>query len=451
MRMSKSKLKKFTKDFMADSEDREEVLIKVGLRDAALEVFKATEEYTHVSLAAGRRFGKTMLVIIKILALSEKKNLSIGYLAPSLNQAKEIFWYEFLSYCTPSMIRKKSESALTIVFKSGTKLSLYSIENAERIRGKKFDYFCVDEAASMTADIWNKIIFPTFASVKNPGSLVIGTVDGRGWFYDHCHQDSIDHKHFHFTTIDGGWVSPEAIAAARRQLTKSEFNQEFLADWNSGTGNLVYPSFSDKNIVPASKYPFNPSKPINITFDFNIDPLTACIIQPIDSECYVICKEFFLHSANTIDIALEIKEWLYEQGVSDINPIHNQGNLTLYADYAGNQRKTSGVSGTDIQILQREFKNFPGYKKKMKPTVSIKDRTSSVDVLLENAAGERRLFVSDECKHVIYDFRKLEWKKNSNFQLSTKLPEVGHISDAISYMFHIEVPTHKKKKTSKVW
>lgn len=430
---------------MVDREDRKEVLIKVGLRDAALKVFKATEEYTHISLAAGRRFGKTMLVIIKILALSEKENLSIGYLAPSLNQAKEIFWYEFLSYCTPSMIRKKSESALTIVFKSGTKLSLYSIENAERIRGKKFSYFCVDEAASMTADIWNKIIYPTFASVKNPGSLVIGTVNGRGWFYDHCHQDSIDHKHFHFTTIDGGWVSPEAIAAARRQLSKSEFNQEFLADWNSGTGNLVYSSFSDKNIVPASKYPFNPSKPINLAFDFNIDPNTCCIIQPIDSERFVVCKEFFLHSANTNEMAIEIKEYLNSFGVDDLNPRHGQGRLTIFADNAGNQRKTSGISGTDVQILRREFKNFPGYKEKMKATHRVKDRVSSIDFLLESADGKRRLFVSDECQNLIRDFRKLEWKKDSDFQLSTKIKELSHISDALTYWGHVEFPQDKKK------
>ena len=434
---------------MADREDREEILVKLGLREKAMEVFDSTFEYRHISLAAGRRFGKSMLIIIKVLSLAAEKDLSIGILFPTINQGREIFWYDFLSYCTPSMIRRKSESNLTITFTSGTKLSLYSIDACERIRGKKFDYMIIDEAGSaMTSEIWNKIIYPTFATTGG-GSLVVGTVNGRGWFHEHCHQKSPDHKHFVFTTMDGGWVSDSEISRAKIQLTKAEFQQEYCCDWSVGSGNLVYTAFSDNNIV--SDVEFDPFLPINIALDFNVDPFAACIIQPYGKDKYVVCKEFFLHSANTSDMSLTIKEFLEEYEVSDLNPLPGQGKLTIFADNSGNSRKTSGITGTDVQILRREFKEFPGYKERLKRTVSIKDRTASLDVLLENAAGERRMFVSDMCKHVIRDFRKLEWKKNSDFQLSTALPEVGHISDAISYFSHVQEPTHKKKRTSKSW
>ena len=70
------------------------------------DVFK--DQARFVLVAAGRRFGKTRLAIVKIIIIaSEIPKSNIWYVAPQYNQAKDIAWAMLLELLPSQAILKK--------------------------------------------------------------------------------------------------------------------------------------------------------------------------------------------------------------------------------------------------------------------------------------------------------------------------------------------------------
>ena len=143
-----------------------------------------------------------------------------------------------------------------------------------------------------------------------------------------------------------------------------------------------------------------------------------------------------MNHTKTFDGICQVREWLIQQGIQESK---SGTRITMYGDYAGNQSKSS-ASRSDWEIIEAEMKNF-NFKTDVIPTKTIKDRCLSLNTRLCNARGERNLFVNSECKNLIRDLRKVEWKENS-FTLEDKDKTLTHISDAVSYYTNRVYPTY---------
>ena len=68
----------------------------------------------------------------------------------------------------------------------------------------------------------------------------------------------------------------------------------------------------------------------------------------------------------------------------------------------------------------------------------VKDRINCVNAMLQNHAGERRLFIDPSCKQLILDFERVHWKVdlsgNSLTDIDKSDPARSHLSDALGYM-----------------
>jgi hypothetical protein len=114
--------------------------------------------------------------------------------------------------------------------------------------------------------------------------------------------------------------------------------------------------------------------------------------------------------------------------------------VEVYGDPTGEQRH-SVAAETDYDIVRGFFARNPefrvtyNYGRKAPP---VKDRTNTVNGLLLNAAGERRVFVAPCCRELIADFRQVAWKSDSSgnvlAQLDKRDPARTHTSDAIGYL-----------------
>jgi hypothetical protein len=116
-------------------------------------------------------------------------------------------------------------------------------------------------------------------------------------------------------------------------------------------------------------------------------------------------------------------------------------NIHIYGDATGNQTRTS-ASRTDWQIIRNFFGRYTDryHTSYQVPSANppIKDRINCVNALLNNFAGEQRLFIDPKCKHLILDLEKVCWKAdpygNPLAEVDKSDPKRTHVSDALGYL-----------------
>jgi hypothetical protein len=218
---------------------------------------------------AARRSGKTVGARGRIIksCLSSAPG-DVGYMAPTLGQAKRLIWRPLMLDLRAPEARnfiqgKPNHSELTIEFKSGTRLYLYSAEAAERVRGDGFKDFITDETDDplFKPEIFDEIIWPALGD--NRGSLLqLGTPKGRGRLYTefckgrkHHKTSSPDYASRQVTAIEAGLLDKAEIERARKTLPARAFLQEYGAQFNAPTG-LVYDEWNEeRHIVSADAIP----------------------------------------------------------------------------------------------------------------------------------------------------------------------------------------------------
>lgn len=200
----------------------------MNLHQAQSQIASDTHRFRVVN--CGRRFGKTTLAVLEMVAKAVYGNdRMIAYIAPTYQQARDIAWQELKKICLP-IANKINESRLEIIVNTvhgGTStIMLRGWESIETLRGQKFHFIVVDEIASMRnwATNWQEVIRPTLTDFKGE-ALFISTPKGFNHFYDlynQEHKDS-DYKSFHFTTYDNTHIPFEEIEKAKKELTEDRF------------------------------------------------------------------------------------------------------------------------------------------------------------------------------------------------------------------------------------
>lgn len=217
-------------------------------------------------LVAARRSGKTTVsILLAILAALEKPHSLVGYVAPTLTQAVQIFWVPLMRQLSHPLARKlvrsMNQSTHSVVFRNGSEIRLYSAETrpVERIRGNGFDMLITDECddANFSPLVYDEIIWPALADRQ--GFLVqIGTPKGRGRLYHEFlkgKEPGTGYASLQVTAIEAGVLDLAEIERFRRTLPRRSFRQELEASFESPTG-LVYDEYDDQlHVVSREQWP----------------------------------------------------------------------------------------------------------------------------------------------------------------------------------------------------
>lgn len=200
-------------------------------------------------LCCGRRFGKTTLAIDQIKACAAAKPSRIAYIAPTLQQARDIAWEQLKKDCSQAAISIREAPVLEIrlpTVRGGESLIvLRGWEAIETLRGQAYDLIVLDEVAQFRNFLtnWQEVIRPTLTDRKGE-AIFISTPKGFNHFYDlyNLQDTDKDFKSFHYTSYDNQHIPSEEIDKARQELTEDRFAQEYLADFRKTEG-LVYKEF----------------------------------------------------------------------------------------------------------------------------------------------------------------------------------------------------------------
>ena len=387
------------------------------------------EKYYHYTVVAGRRsfkterFGKRMLVLKAL----QKENGKFFAGAPVRKQAKEIFWKDIKLLIPKYMIEKISESDLKIMLRNGSEINIVGLLEFATVEGGFANGFIISEWQKCEPEVYNQSIEPMINDVNG---FVIK--EGRPLGKNHLYEDYLSGVEFKKGYASYFWTSEDIlneyqIDRAKTGLGKIDYEREYLASFETG-GNPVYYSYNHLN---HSDYIASSNKPLIITCDFNATekPMSWVIGQRIivGSQDYTYwIKSLSYVNTNTETMCSILEDYLKENNLMSEH-------LIFYGDYAGKQQK-SNSSYSDWQIIENYFRNkCKIFEKKIKFCKSIRDSVASTNAQLCNTNNERKQFVNEtNCKALIQDWLKCEWKENSR-ELKDNDNARGHCCRAVDY------------------
>lgn len=377
-------------------------------------------------ILAGRRGGKTFLMMREACRFASQPDSIVWMLANSRQQIKSLCWSKLKKKLNSlNWIADTNESELTIRLVNGSQICLKSAEQGDNLRGESLDAFLCDEFCDIDLDeIWHQIIRPSLSDKKGSamfcGTPKAGNQAARDLYDNHLTKPNW--ASFSYTTEQGGFVDAEEIAQAREDLSPKVFSQEYLANWENFAG-IIFNEFGEHNIEEVRR-PAE-SEPIYIGMDFNVTPMSAVIGRQTKGGIEIY-DEIYLDNSNTTEMIDEIRN-RYPR-----NPI------TVWPDPAGVQRKSSANGNTDIKLL--EIAGFTTRYHRQHPLV--RDRINAGNSLFfKRTDGSTRFSIDPACKKTIACLKNWAYKPES--MTPTKDSGWDHGCDALTYMIQFLFPINK--------
>jgi len=378
-------------------------------------------------VVAGRRFGKTYLSMREICYRARHPNQEIFYITTSYRAAKMILWKPLKRRLLDlRWVRKINESELSILLKNGSTISLKGAEDPDKLRGVSLSYAVIDEAAECKLEsLWGEIVRPALADQQG-GALFIGTPKGKSNpFYDLYVSagEQPDWSAFQFTTVQGGFVTEQEIEAARHDMSERQFNQEFLATFETYENRVAWAFAREVHVIDEPKQA-NTSI-IHVGMDFNINPAVATISVQTDADTLTVIDEIQMFGSNTDEMSMEIKRR------------YPNSKVFVYPDPSGSRRQTSSGGMSDHLILQ----NAGFVVKAPRKHDPVRDRINAINARFRSAEGKVNLYIAKTAKYTIECLDKHQFKEGT--MVPDKDSGYDHMFDALSYCVAFMYPIRK--------
>lgn len=223
-----------------------------------------------VCLVAGRRFGKTSLLLntalVKVLSFDptrlkpNQKRPIVSIIAPTLAQCKELYWDDLVRIVSNwgDLVKALDKTTATIKFNYDLPDLVLKGAIEGRIRGPGYWFVGCDEFQLFPDNVWDEAIAPGLADTYGATSLVIGTPIGKHNLLYKFHlraQNTPNWKYYHFNSIDNPKPAVQRfIAQAKDNYPERAYKQEFLASFEDFEGQ-IFDCFTESNIQDVSTNP----------------------------------------------------------------------------------------------------------------------------------------------------------------------------------------------------
>lgn len=389
--------------------------ITYKLHDSQYRIFNDPSRF--VVLAAGRRFGKTVLALTKIITKAlEVKKSKIWYVAPTYRQAEMIAWKMLFEMIPQNLILKKNEVRLEITLINGSEISLKGADNEDSLRGVGLDGVVLDEYASMKFNVWQEIIRPMLSDRKG-WALFIGTPKGKNHFWElfiKGQRLESGFSSYQMKTWDNPYIPRSEIKEAQDQLNDRYFRQEYEASFEDFTG-LVWPEF-DYNIHTADEIKIEKWYESISVIDPAITGTTASLNSFIDGGGRVLIpNEYYEQNKRVSEVSAVLKTWQSDRWLIDpaskVQKVEREGRVyTLYDEY--------GDNGIYAQAAEN-------------------DVNAGINRVAEYFK-KNKILISRSCKNLIYEIQRYHWSEERETVLGLSEPKpfksLDHTCDCLRYL-----------------
>lgn len=398
-------------------------------------------------VSSGRRSRKTLIFKRKMLNAAIRKPGKYFHGAPTLQQAREIFWEE-LKRTTRHIRSDISETYLYVVLKNKTKIQVAGLDKPQRIEGRPWDGFHITEAPDLKPQAYEENLLPLIADTDG-FAWMDGVPNGKdSTYYPLCLEASggtiprIDPAlrgaigtnkekpdHAYYLWLSSTVLTDQQLAVFKSMMDERTFRQEFEGSFE-GAGGLAYYSFGDHNLADIQR---DHNRPVYIGMDFNVDPMT-CTLCHVDEQARTVHQwgEIYLTNSNTFEMSDEICRVL---GIRD-----GRG-VTIIPDATG-QARTSNSTESDLAILRRA--GFDVWSGASNPRQ--RDRLAAVNSMMKSADGKVHYLVNPRaCPRTIKDFNRVELLPDGRIDKRKEGQGIGHISDALGYLINYFFPVRQRE------
>lgn len=188
----------------------------------------------------GRRFGKTELGKERTIDTIERRQ-PVGWFAPTYKMMIEV--WSSLRRELSDMISRASLQEARMEFTNGATLDMWSLDNPDAGRGRKYARVIVDEAAMVRnlMEAWTAGIRPTLTDLKGD-AWFLSTPKGHNGFWQ-LYQLGLDGHEPHWQcwqmpTITNPYIDPAEVEAAKRMLPERVYMQEYEAVFLADAGGV---------------------------------------------------------------------------------------------------------------------------------------------------------------------------------------------------------------------
>ena len=389
-------------------------------------------EARHMTFAAGRRGGKTDVVLsLKDLDCTNKSDTRVLVTGPTHVQLKNIYFtggkVSELWGSRPDV--EVLTDTMLVKFANGSYIKFAGLDNPGSQEGAAYDEIVIDEAG-LIRDLLNKIdksLMPMLFD-RHGRMTVIGAPKGHGSDF---HELTLRTEGW-FHVSAGSFHNPHAVPieeleAYRLQVDSKTFRQEALGQWVAHTGQ-VFDFDRDKHVDPTVKY--DPYKPLALSFDFNRTP-SSCLAMQEQGRYLVALKALSMVGDWTRPACERL---LMEPLIRD-----HKGEIHLYGDASGSaEDSTSGTSDWAI-VVEILGKHFAGQRIRREYQLSngpVIDSDNAVNTALNPGDGTTRIRIHPDCTVLINDLTKLILPADGSRKHAKARAEAkgfGHMADCLRY------------------
>lgn len=209
-------------------------------------------------VACGRRWGKSTLGIDRLIEPA-LQGRPVGWFSPTYKMLTEI-WREVRDTLQP-VSRRVSAQEHRIELITGGVVDMWSLDQPDSARGRKYQRAVIDEAAMVAAleDAWNAVIRPTLTDFRGD-AWFLSTPKGHNFFWQlfgYGQDDQrADYRSWRMPTTANPFIDPGEVESARQSIPERVFQQEYLAEFQEDSGGVfrgvreVIDAGRDKNEEP---------------------------------------------------------------------------------------------------------------------------------------------------------------------------------------------------------
>ena len=195
-------------------------------------------------VVAHRRAGKTVACVNELIRRAcacKKGSPRFAYIAPQLNQAKDIAWAYLKEGAAFIPGVRVNESELWIELPGGARVRIYGADNPDRLRGIYLDGAVLDEFGDMDPTVWSQVIRPALSDRKG-WAIFIGTPKGKNTFHKLWTgaEDDGDWFRLSLRASETGLLDDKELADARRMMSDAEFAQEYECSFEAAVRGAYY-------------------------------------------------------------------------------------------------------------------------------------------------------------------------------------------------------------------
>jgi hypothetical protein len=309
---------------------------------------------------------------------------------------------------------------------AGSTILLRSLDSPERLRGPNLAWFGVDELTYCPEDAWVRLE----ARLRDPQAtrlcgFGVWTPKGFDWVYRRFRANRIEgYDLIEAKPFENRFLlkkTPDYYDRLKSSYDEAFYAQEVLGLYRNLQAGQVYHAFD--RAVHVRKCSADKAEELLWGWDFNVNPMCSVIAQR-ESDAFRVVDEIRLGTSSTPEVCEE-----FARRYSD-----HRGSIRVYGDASG-RRRTTNSSYSDYDLIRRHFRGDRRVELVVqKSNPPVRERVNLVNARLENADGERRLFIDPRCKGLIDDLEQVAYKADSSVIDKDRHPERTHLSDALGYL-----------------